>query len=75
MTTATLVRTAFNWDRLTGSEVQSIIKAGAWQHSGKHGTKEDLSSTSSSEGHLEKTDFQAARRRVLKPTPTVIHQI
>ena len=38
MTKATLVRTAFNWDWLIGSEVQSIIiKEGAWQHPGRHG--------------------------------------
>jgi hypothetical protein len=38
MTTATLIRTAFNWGWLTGSEVQSIIiKVGAWQHPGRHG--------------------------------------
>ena len=32
-----LIRTTFNWSRLTGSEVQSIIKAGAWQNPGRHG--------------------------------------
>jgi hypothetical protein len=32
MIKAILIRTAFNWGWLTGSEVQSIIiKAGAWQ--------------------------------------------
>jgi hypothetical protein len=37
MIIATLIRTTFNWDWLTGLEVQSvIIKAGAWQHSGRH---------------------------------------
>jgi len=31
MTKATLIRTAFNWGWLTGSEVQSIIiKVGSW---------------------------------------------
>ena len=36
MTKATLIiRTTFNWDWLTDSEVQSIIaKVGTWQHSG-----------------------------------------
>jgi hypothetical protein len=35
----------------TGSEVQSIIiKAGAWQHPGRHGAGGAESSTSSSEG-------------------------
>jgi hypothetical protein len=51
MTTATLIRTTFNWGWLTGSEVQSIIiKAGTWQHAGRHGAGGAESSTSSSEG-------------------------
>jgi hypothetical protein len=51
MTKATLIRTAFNWGWLTGSEVKSIIiKVGAWQHLGRHGTGGAESSTSSSEG-------------------------
>jgi len=38
MTKTTLLRTTSNWDWLTGLEVQSIIiKAGAWQHPGRHG--------------------------------------
>jgi hypothetical protein len=37
MTKATLIRTAFNWGWLTGSEVQSIIKARAQQHPGRPG--------------------------------------
>ena len=39
MTKATLIRTAFNWGWLTGSEVQSIIinnHAEAWQRPGRH---------------------------------------
>jgi len=51
MTKATLIRTAFNWGWLTGSEVQSIIiKVGAWQHPGRHSAGGAESSTSSSEG-------------------------
>jgi hypothetical protein len=51
MTKEILTRTAFNWGWLTGSEVQSIIiKAGAWQSTGRHGTGGAESSTSSSEG-------------------------
>jgi hypothetical protein len=74
MTKATLIRTTFNWGWLTGSEVQSIItKAGAWQHPGRHGAGGAESSTSSSEGCKQNTDFQAARMRVLKPIPTVTH--
>ena len=47
---AVLIRTAFNWGWLTGSEVQSIIiKVGAWQHPGRHGAEGADSSTSSSE--------------------------
>jgi len=80
MTKATLIRT-FHWAWLTGSEVQSIIiKAGAWQHSGRHGAEGAESSTSCSKGK-QKTDFQAARmNEVLKaqapsdtPTPTEPH--
>jgi hypothetical protein len=38
MTKEILVRMTFNWGWLIGSEVQSIIiKAGAWQHPGRHG--------------------------------------
>jgi hypothetical protein len=50
MTKVTLIRTTFNWGCLTGSEVQSIIiKAGTWQHPGRHGAGGAESSTSSSE--------------------------
>jgi hypothetical protein len=40
----------FNWGWLTGSEVQSIMKAGTWQHPGRHGKGGAENSTSSSEG-------------------------
>ena len=64
----------FNWGWLTGSEVQSIIiKVEAWQPPGRHVAGGAESSTSSSEGHQEKTVSQAARRLVLQPTPTVTH--
>jgi hypothetical protein len=37
MTKAILIKTIFNWGWLTDSEVQSIImKAGTWQHPGRH---------------------------------------
>jgi hypothetical protein len=36
MMKATLIRTTFTWDWLTGSEVQSIIIVGAWQSPGRH---------------------------------------
>jgi hypothetical protein len=66
------MRTTFKWGWLTGSKVQSIIiKVGAWQHPGRHGAGGAESSTTSSEGCKEKTGFQAARIRILKPTPTV----
>jgi hypothetical protein len=72
MTKASLLRTTFTWDWLTGLEVQSIvIKVGTWQHPGRHGAERAESSISSSEGCQEKTDFQAARMKALKPTPTV----
>jgi hypothetical protein len=52
MTKTAFIRTTFNWGWLTDSEVQSIIvKAGAWQHPGRHGAGVAESSISSSEGH------------------------
>jgi hypothetical protein len=57
MTKATLIRTTFNWGWLIDSEVQSIIiKAGTWQHPGRHGAGEAESSTSSDK------DLKAASR-------------
>jgi hypothetical protein len=51
MTKASLIRTTFNWGWLTVLEVQfTIIKAGTWQHPGRHGAGKAESSTSSSEG-------------------------
>jgi len=74
MAKATLIRTTFNWGWLTGSKLQSIIiKAGAWQCPGRHGIGGAESSISCSKGKQKKTGFQAARKRVLKPTPTVTH--
>ena len=91
MAKTTLIRTTFNWGWLPGLEVQSIIiRAGTWQHRARHGAGGAESSTSSSEGCYEETDFQAARVRVLSshqqwhtysnkatPTPTepyLLHQ-
>jgi hypothetical protein len=65
MTKATLIRTIFIWDWLTGSEVQSIIIKATWQHPGRHDAGEPESSTSSSEGCKQNTGFQAAKMRVL----------
>ena len=66
MTKATLKRTIFTWGWLTGSEVQSIIiKAGTWQHPGRHGSGGAESSTSSSIGYKRNTHFQTAKVRVL----------
>jgi len=74
MTKAALIRTTFNWGWPTSSEVQSIIiKAGTWQHPARQGAGRAESSTASSEGCWQNTGFQAARMRVLKPTPTGIH--
>jgi hypothetical protein len=43
-----------------------IIKAGAWQHPGRHGAGDAESFTSSSEVYWQiDTGFQAARMRVL----------
>jgi len=73
MTKATLSRTTFNWGWLTHSEDQLIIIwVGVWQHPGRHDTE---SSTSCSKGKQEKTGFQAARMRVLKPMPTMTHSL
>jgi hypothetical protein len=70
MTKASLIKTTFTWGWLTGSEVQSyIIKVGAWQHPGRHGTGRAESSTSSSKGCYWKTDFQATGVRFLRPHP------
>ena len=67
MTMATLKRRPFNWACPTGSEVQSIIiKAGSSQCQSRHGSGGAESSRSSSEGQLEKTGFQEARREVSK---------
>jgi hypothetical protein len=50
-----------------------IIKVGAWQHPGRCEAKGDESSTSSSKDRKGKNGFQTARRRILKPMPTVTH--
>jgi hypothetical protein len=51
MTKKILIITIFNWELLTGSEIQSsILKAGARQHPGRHGAGGAERSTSSSEG-------------------------
>lgn len=51
MTGATLMRTAFGWGWLAGSEVRfSVIKGGAWRRPGGHGAGGAGSSASSSEG-------------------------
>jgi hypothetical protein len=48
MTKATVIRTKFNWDWLTGSELQSMfIMLEAWQCIGSHGKRGAESSTSS----------------------------
>ena len=71
MTKATFVKTPFNLGWLTGSEFQFIIiKAGGWQLPGRCGAGGAESSTFSSEGCQQNTGFQAARMKVLKPTPT-----
>jgi hypothetical protein len=65
MTKVTSLRTTFNRGWLTGSEVQSIIKTGAWQHPGRRGTGRAEGPTSSPGGCWWKTDFQTARVGVL----------
>jgi hypothetical protein len=74
MTKTTLLRTTFNWGWIIGSEVQPIIiKAIAWQCSGRHGVGRAESSTSYREGKQERIGLLAARERVLKLMPTVTH--
>jgi hypothetical protein len=46
---------------------------GTWQHLGRHGAGRTESSISSFGGCYWKTDFQAAKMRVLKPISTVTH--
>jgi hypothetical protein len=52
MTKETFIKATFNWAWLTCSEFQSIIKAGSWQHPGRHGAEAE-GSTSCSEGKQE----------------------
>jgi hypothetical protein len=73
MTKTTLIRTTSNWDWLTGSEVQSIIKIGAWQHPGRHGAGGAESSTSSTKDPQKKIDSHVVRRRVSLSTPTMTY--
>ena len=48
----TLIKTTFNCDWLTGSDVQSIIiTVESWQHQGGHGAGRVESSTFSSEDY------------------------
>ncbi|EDL04488.1 mCG147104 [Mus musculus] len=61
MTKSSLIKDSINWGWLTGSEVQPVIsKAGAWQYLGRHGGGGAESSTSSSQGCKQNTDFQAS---------------
>jgi len=60
------MRTTFNWGWLTDSEVQSIItKAGMEQ--------EELRVLYLVPRANRRKRFQAAKGRILKPTPTVTH--
>ena len=65
MATATLIRIQ--------AQRFIIIKVRVWQHPGRHGAGQAESSTSLFVGYYEETDFQAARIRVLLPTPIVTH--
>jgi hypothetical protein len=76
MTKTTLKRTTFIWGWLAGSEIQSIIiNVAKCQCPGRDGAGEAKSSTSSSKGFEQNSGFQEARVWVLKPTPTVTHQL
>ena len=72
MTKTTLIRTIFNWDWLTGSEVLSIIiKVGAWQLPGRLCVWRSECSTSCSKGKQENSGFQKAKMRVLNTTSSM----
>jgi hypothetical protein len=74
VTKATIIWATFNKGWLTGSEDQSItIKAGAWQHPGKHGAGGAESSIFI--WCRRKLTCQAARSRVSKPTPALTHYL
>ena len=75
MMNAALIRTAHNLVWLTGSDVQSIIiKAGVWQHSGRHGAGGAESSTSSFEGCCRiLVSRKPGMNEGLKSTPTQTH--
>jgi hypothetical protein len=45
----------------------------AWEHPGRHDLGGAESSTTHSKGKQGKTDFQEARRKVSKATPTVTY--
>jgi hypothetical protein len=58
MTKVTLIRTTFNWNWLTGSEVQSIIiMVGAWQLPGRQGAGRAENSTSLSGSYYQNKGY------------------
>jgi hypothetical protein len=68
----TFIKSSIYRGWLTGSEVQSIITAGAWQHPGRHALEKlRVLSVSCSEGQQGSLTPQAAGRKVSKPTPAV----
>ena len=69
MAKATLLRTTFNWGWLTGSKIQSIIKAGICQHPGRHGAGRAESSISYSEDSQQNTEGLKAHTHNAMPTP------
>jgi hypothetical protein len=73
MTKATLIRTTFKWDWLTGSESSCYHQGHNMAASRHHGAGGAESSTSSSEGHQEKTGSCMVSRRISLPAPTMTH--
>ena len=70
---------SYKRQHLTGAGLQVLrcnllsSQKEAWQCPGRHSTGGTESSASSSEGLQEETDFQAARKRVLKSMPIMLH--
>jgi hypothetical protein len=73
MTKVTLIRTTFNWGRLTIQRFSPLSSwQEAWQHPGRQGAGTAESSISSSKESQEQTVFLAARRGGSQsPPPTV----
>jgi hypothetical protein len=68
VTKENLIRTTFNWDYLTGSEVQFIIIKAETAASSRHGTGGTVSSTSSKEARRRPSPIWLGGGDMLPPT-------